>query len=554
MVKRAHLERTDLTRERRLADNLLYQLELGRDLTQSIVHVDCDAFYASVEQLDRPELVHLPFAVGGGVLTTCNYVARQYGVRSGMAGFVARRLCPQLVMLPLNFGKYNAKAKEIREILAEYDPRFESASIDEAYLNITEYCRLNQVSRTDAVEKMRKEVHDKTKITLSAGIAANGRLAKICSNRNKPNGQFELPNERPVIMDFMRELACRQVNGIGRVFERELAAVGVKSCGDIFTQRQFLRKLFGEKACEFLMEVYLGLGRTCIQPADEYERKSVGTESTFKDMDDPIRLREKLKQTAEELEKDMKRAGCKGRTLCLKVKLHTFEVLTRQISTPRTVQLAEDLYKFALPILAKLEQEIPNMKIRLMGLRCTHLISTKKPDTMAFFGLKKHTIAIEGAATEHTGSRYDCTNTVSSDDGWEIRPEEELYSTDAAIPPVLDGAFSPTSDQSSSVRHRSHGHEVVLNPKKEKTPEAKTSFECPICRRPQSINERQVNDHIDICLSRQVIRDTVQATQSQSPPYSIPAPKPLKTGTEKKRGRPPGAAQTDPRQKKLCFG
>ena len=181
------------------------------------MHIDCDAFYAAVEQLDRPELKDLPFAVGGGVLTTCNYLARSFGCRSGMASFVAKKLCPELILIPLNFDKYNAKAAEIREILADYDPRFESASIDEAYLNITGYCAEHAMGPADVVSQMRSEVHEKTHVTVSAGIAANARLAKICSNMNKPNGQFILPRERAAIMAFMRDLPCRRVNGVGRV-------------------------------------------------------------------------------------------------------------------------------------------------------------------------------------------------------------------------------------------------------------------------------------------------------------------------------------------------
>ena len=302
--KKHRLEKLDLSRELRMADTLIAGLELSRDLTQNMVHLDCDAFYAAVEQLDRPELKDLPFAVGGGVLTTCNYVARQFGCRSGMAGFVAKRLCPDLICLPLNFDKYTAKANEVRKVIAEYDPRFESASIDEAYLNITEYCRDHNMSPEDAVAQLRRQVHLKTGITVSAGIAANAKLAKICSNMNKPNGQFVLPNDRAPIMAFMRDLPCRKVNGIGRVWERELKAIGLQTCGDIYGQRQFLNPLFGEKAFEFLIHCHLGLGRTDIQPAEEYERKSVGTESTFHDMSDPKQLREKLRWTAQELEKE----------------------------------------------------------------------------------------------------------------------------------------------------------------------------------------------------------------------------------------------------------
>ncbi len=132
------MEKLDLSRDLRRADDHLAELEASRDLSQVVVHIDCDAFYAAVEELDRPELKEVPMAVGKGVLTTCNYHARKFGCRSGMAGFVAMKLCPQLIRLPLNFDKYNSKAREVREILADYDPRFESASIDEAYLNITQ--------------------------------------------------------------------------------------------------------------------------------------------------------------------------------------------------------------------------------------------------------------------------------------------------------------------------------------------------------------------------------------------------------------------------------
>lgn len=134
LAKKRQLEKLDLTSHLRRADDYIAELELSRDLSQVVVHIDCDAFYAAVEELDRPELKHVPMAVGKGVLTTCNYHARKFGCRSGMAGFVAMKLCPQLICVPMNFAKYSAKAEEIRTVLAEYDPRFESASCDEAYV------------------------------------------------------------------------------------------------------------------------------------------------------------------------------------------------------------------------------------------------------------------------------------------------------------------------------------------------------------------------------------------------------------------------------------
>lgn len=223
----------------------------------------------------------------------------------------------------------------------------------------------------EAVQQMRDEVHEKTKITVSAGIAANAKLAKICSNYNKPNGQYSLPNDRNAIMTFMRDLPTRKVNGIGRVLERELQEIGIRTCGEIYAHRHLLRQLFGEKVYQFLLGCHLGLGRTQVQPAEEYERKSVGTESTFQDISHPTELRDKLRWTADELEKDMRKAECKGRTLVLKVKLHTYEVFTRQVVLPKAIHQADDLYQYSLPILTKLQHE--SEYTRMQFVQATYL-------------------------------------------------------------------------------------------------------------------------------------------------------------------------------------
>ncbi|KAL7954927.1 hypothetical protein V8C34DRAFT_293041 [Trichoderma compactum] len=550
LSRKKKLEQQDLTRDLRNADRLLAELELSRDLTQHIVHLDCDAFFAAVELLERPDLKDVPFAVGGGVLTTCNYVARQFGCRSGMAGFVAKKLCPQLILIKPNFHKYGAKAQEVREVLANYDPRFESASIDEAYLNITEYCDEHNMDPAAVVEQMREEVHEKTSITVSAGIAANARLAKICSNINKPNGQYVLPSERGAIMAFMRDLPTRKVNGIGRVLERELLEIGVKTCGDLYEQRQYLNRLFGDKYYVFLLRCYLGLGRTKIQPAEEYERKSVGTESTFHDMSDPAKLRDKLRSTAEALEKDLKKNECKGRTLCIKIKLHTFEVYTRQVVLPKSIQLADDLYNYSLPMLAKLEQEMPGMKLRLMGLRCTHLVSTKKPDTMAFFGFKPRR-QDAGESSDAGVVKRKASEPLEKEEEW-----EKLGTDDDDLLEDLDDNLDNASheqegEEDEMLQDRRHGKEIVPSPPPEggALPE-EDWWECPICLRPQAANERRFNEHIDLCLSRQTIRDAVQADDpKETKPVSPDVNKRPKL-TEKKRGRPP---TTDPKQKKLSF-
>lgn len=547
LTKKRQLDTLNLAPELRRADDYLAELELGRDLTQVVIHIDCDAFYAAVEELDRPELRDVPMAVGKGVLTTCNYHARKFGCRSGMAGFVAMKLCPQLVCVPMDFAKYTAKAEEVRAVLALYDPRFESASCDEAYLNITQYCEQHHIEPEEVVSQLRAEVHEKTKITVSAGIAANAKLAKICSNQNKPNGQFNLARDRSTILDFMNTLPTRKVNGIGRVFERELDAIGVKTCGDIYPQRAYLSSLFGQKAFQFLMQCYLGLGRTQIQPAEDYERKSVGTETTFRELGSPDSLRQKLRDIAEELEGDLKRTEFKGRTLCIKIKLHTYEVYTRQMTPPFAIQRAEDLYKYGLPMLEKLIKEMPNLKLRLMGLRCTHLVSTKKPG-IDFFGRQR------AISTSKPNVR---SGSNEKDGEWETWPEEEF---EEAARQERDDEMNELEklSQEYNEQQRSGNDAPMQDPQTAQKEVQEESWTCPICTLPQAPEDATFNAHIDFCLSRQTIKEVVKETapsptQSKSP--LIPSRHPP-TKTKGKRGRPKneqGGLDEKTREKRRAF-
>jgi DNA polymerase kappa len=254
-------------------------------------------------------------------------------------------------------------------------------------------------------------------------------------------------------------------------------------------------------------------------------------------MSDPQERRDKLKRTAFELEKDMRRAECKGRTLCLKVKLHTFEVLTRQVVLPRAINTADDLYSFALPMLGKLEKEFPGMTLRLMGLRCTHLVSTKPPDTLSFFGLRRRPDSGESKP-----------KATSGEEEWEQWPDEAVGDGQEAEEHLLESRKENSGAESP---YRRHGKEIAPNPKKEDSVEDGL-WDCPICGRPQPANERQFNDHIDLCLSRKTILDTVQQEAAIQPATSKAATPEASKKAIKKRSRQ--ASTPDPKQKKLCFG
>ncbi|KAF4964060.1 hypothetical protein FSARC_8009 [Fusarium sarcochroum] len=370
------------------ADQEIARIEESRDLSQFIVHVDCDCFYASIEVLDHPELQNTPFAVGDVVLATCNYIARQSGCRSGMLATVARKLCPSLTVLKANHEKYKAKTKEMRQVLTRYDPDFEICGEDEAYLNITQYCIDNKMEAIDAVDKLRADVKDETGLAVGAGLAANIQLAKICSTINKPDGVFELINDKERILEFMANLAPRKAIGVGKALDSQLTGIDILVCGDIFAQRHFLPSLFGESTMRLLLQIYLGCGRTKLKPAHEIVKRSISVERTFPQTSAIKNLEEKLGGVCDEVARKLTEIKASGRTLTLKLRFKTFDNYTRQITLPKAVNTKDAIFTPSLSLLSALLQKQPNEAVRLIGLRVTNFADqkvTRAPSQFRFF-------------------------------------------------------------------------------------------------------------------------------------------------------------------------
>ncbi|KIO28048.1 hypothetical protein M407DRAFT_22680 [Tulasnella calospora MUT 4182] len=371
-------KKDDLLKEANLveasADRLVAEIEATRDLSQTIVHFDCDAFYASVEMLDDPSLIGKPFGVSPGVLTTASYEARKYGVRSAMPGFIAKKLCPQLILVPLHFERYSEMSEQVMSILRTRDPNMATVSVDEAYLNITEYCQTHDLSPEECVNELRAEVHEKTKLTVSAGIAPNKMLAKICSDRNKPNGQYYLPFEREAIVSFMAELPIRKVPGIGKVSERLLQSFGINTCGDIYRERATISVMDHWLGLHGLLQAYLGIASNDVHPGRREERKSVGSETTFHATSNVEELFKKLEKCAESLAEDLQEKSFAGRTVTLKYKLDTFKLFTRAKSCGRYVSTKEDLLAIGKELFLKENASAKQpLKLRLIGLQVSKL-------------------------------------------------------------------------------------------------------------------------------------------------------------------------------------
>ncbi|HKP93853.1 MAG TPA: DNA polymerase IV [Chthoniobacterales bacterium] len=268
-----------------------------------IIHLDMDAFYASIEIRDRPSLKGKPVGVGGardrrGVLTTCNYEARKFGVRSAMPTFMALQRCPNLVILPTRFDVYRKEAAIIREILFRFTPLVEPLSLDEAYLDVSSH----PGAPAPLAQVIRGLIFRKTKLTASAGIGPNKLVAKIASDLKKPNGQVEVkPEEVPA---FMRDLPVRKLWGIGEVTERKLEKLGIVSCGDMQKlSRVALQEHFGKFGIE-LYDLCRGIDDRPVEP--DRERKSLSTEETFSaDLETVAECEEKIPELFEELMADL---------------------------------------------------------------------------------------------------------------------------------------------------------------------------------------------------------------------------------------------------------
>ncbi|GAU29508.1 hypothetical protein TSUD_115300 [Trifolium subterraneum] len=368
----AKLTQADLSHYQNVADRRILELEASRDLSRIWLHVDMDAFYAAVETLSNPTLKGKPMAVGSmSMISTANYEARKFGVRSAMPGFIARKLCPELIFVPVDFNKYNYYSDLTRKVFQRYDPNFIAGSLDEAYLDITEVCRERNVKSEEIAQEIRVGVYEETGLTCSAGVAPNRLLAKVCSDINKPNGQYVLPNNRLAVMTFISSLPIRKIGGIGKVTEHILKEVfGINTCEQMLDKRSYLCALFSQSTA--------GLGKTD-SPQVRF-RKSISNERTFSVTEDEVLLHKKLAELAEMLSTDMQKEGLHGRTLTLKLKTASFEMVLK--ANIRGCSLLIDIVheKFYMSSLSK---SVHNMVfvLPLLGLRVSQFNGEKSGAT-----------------------------------------------------------------------------------------------------------------------------------------------------------------------------
>lgn len=340
---------------------------------RKIIHIDMDAFYASVEQRDDPALRGRPVAVGGasgrGVVAAASYEARAFGVRSAMPSVTARRKCPELVFVKPRFEHYRAISRDIRAIFADYTPLIEPLSLDEAYLDVTENLR-GIPTATETAREIRGRIAAETELTASAGISYCKFLAKIASDYRKPNGQFVIAPEMGAA--FVADLAVGRIHGIGPATERKLHAMGIRTGGDL--RARSLEELVGRfgKAGHHYHAIARGIDTRPVKP--DRIRKTVGAEETFAtDLHELAALADELEPLLDRLLTRAERASVAGaRTLTLKVKYADFTQITRSRTGAKLLSDRDDIRAAALHLL---ESVFPlDNGVRLLGVSLSGLV------------------------------------------------------------------------------------------------------------------------------------------------------------------------------------
>ena len=338
---------------------------------RKVIHVDMDAFYASVEQRDEPALRGLPVAVGGdgprGVLTTCSYEARKFGCRSAMPSVTAKRLCPDLIFRRPRFDVYTAISRQIRDVFLDYTPQVEPLSLDEAFLDVTEDSQ-GIGSATRIAQLIRARIKAETGLTASAGVSYNKFLAKLASDQNKPDGLCVIrPGEGAA---FVASLPVRRFFGIGPRGAEKMAALGIETGADLaLCDIAFLRRHFGSQA-DYLYRAARGIDLRRVKA--NRARKSVGTERTLdKDISSGSALRDVLAAIIDLTWTRIETSQSQGRTVTLKLKHADFSQLTRARSLPRPLASKADLAAIGH---ALLDEVLPLAQpVRLVGLTLSAL-------------------------------------------------------------------------------------------------------------------------------------------------------------------------------------
>ncbi len=338
---------------------------------RKIIHIDMDAFFASVEQRDNPDLIGKPVAVGGskkrGVVAAASYEARKFGVYSAMPSVTAKKKCPDLIFVPPRFEVYKEVSQQIRSVFQQHTDLIEPLSLDEAYLDVTEN-KKGLSTATDVASEIKKEIKQLTHLTASAGVSMNKFLAKIASDYDKPDGLFVITPNRA--QQFIDQLPIDKFYGVGKVTAAKMKSLGIRNGSELkqWSQQELVNK-FG-KAGHYFFDVANGQDNRPV--SSHRERKSIGAETTFsEDINSLDRLNESLYSIAEEVSRRVLKQDTSGRTVTVKIKFSNFTQITRSFSLSTPVNDFESILSTSKYLLQEAFEE--GMSVRLLGITLSNL-------------------------------------------------------------------------------------------------------------------------------------------------------------------------------------
>lgn len=365
---------------------ILFVLENNTAVLRKIIHIDMDAFFASVEQYDNPELRGKPIAVSGGeirgVVSAASYEAREFGVRSAMSGVLAKKLCPELIFVSARFERYKEVSQQIRGIFFEYTDLVEPLSLDEAYLDVTQNKKGNPSASVIASE-IRERIFETTGLRASAGISVNKFIAKVASDINKPNGQKTIPPDE--VLSFLETLPIEKFYGIGKVTQQKMYKLGIFSGMDLKSKNEEFLVSHFKSSGTYYYNIVRGIHNSEVKP--NRIRKSIAAEHTFsKNLTSEIFMMQELEKISEELEKRLLKSKVSGKTVTLKIKYSDFSQQTRSKTLPYFVK---DKSVLLATVEELLFQEKIKDSVRLLGISVSNLnVNTKKKEAVLDVQLK----------------------------------------------------------------------------------------------------------------------------------------------------------------------
>lgn len=345
-------------------------MEIPEEYIRKIIHIDMDAFYASVEQRDNPELKGKPVAVGGskerGVVSAASYEARKFGVRSAMSSALAYRKCPDIIFVQPHFDKYTAVSKTIRKIFYEYTDLVEPLSLDEAFLDVTEN-KKGIDTATKIAKQIRAQIFEETQLTASAGISINKFLAKVASDINKPNGQKTIMPDQ--VIEFLEQLPIQKFFGVGAKTAEKMKRLGIFRGSDLKKWDELLlTREFGKSGSHYY-NIVRGIQKSRVKP--DRIRKSISVERTYSvDLKTHTEMQEALNKMMDKLQERITKSEARGKTVTLKIKYFDFDRQTRSSSFTFYTNSKPEIFN---KVIGLLNDPIPDKPVRLLGIGLSNL-------------------------------------------------------------------------------------------------------------------------------------------------------------------------------------